>query len=54
MLSISKNALHQIYQDIGLHLPERGGALLGPIGQAVITHFILDDQAQTSGASYLP
>lgn len=54
MLSISKNALHQIYHDIGLYPPERGGALLGPIGQAVITHFILDDQARTSGASYLP
>jgi ThiF family/Prokaryotic homologs of the JAB domain len=54
MLQISKDVLRQIERDIAAYSPERGGALLGLIGQPIITHFILDQQAQTSGASYLP
>jgi hypothetical protein len=50
----SENVLDQIGQHIVLHPPERGGALLGLKGQPIITHFIPDQQGQTSGASYLP
>ncbi|MBS0016139.1 MAG: ThiF family adenylyltransferase [Arthrospira sp. SH-MAG29] len=54
MYLISENALRQIHQHIALDPPERGGALLGPIGKNLISHFILDQNGQTSGASYLP
>lgn len=54
MYLISENALRQIYRQIALYPPERGGALLGPTGKNAISHFILDRSGQTSGASYLP
>jgi len=53
-LQISEDVLRQIERAIAAYPPERGGALLGPIAQPIITHFVLDQQAQTSGASYLP
>lgn len=54
MLYISTFVLQSIQTAIANHLPERGGALLGLVGQPIITDFLLDDQALTSGASYLP
>ena len=54
MLYISESVLHEIETAIANHPPERGGAILGPVGQPIITHFLLDEQARTSGASYLP
>ncbi len=54
LLHFSDAVLRQIERDIATNPPESGGALLGPIGKPIITHFIMDDRAQTSGASYLP
>ncbi|MGL5065428.1 MAG: Mov34/MPN/PAD-1 family protein, partial [Microcoleus sp.] len=54
MLYISKSVLHDIETAIVNHPPERGGAILGPVGQPIITRFLLDEEAHTSGASYLP
>lgn len=54
MLYITNSALDTIERDIARYQPERGGALLGRPGQPIITHFVLDSQAITSGASYLP
>jgi len=53
-LYFTRAVLDRIQSDIAAHPPERGGALLGPIGQPVITDFLLDTQAHTTGASYLP
>lgn len=56
MLYISESVLHFIQTEIANHPPERSGAILGPVGQPIITrfHFDLDEEAQTSSASYLP
>jgi len=54
MLYISQSVLHDIETEIANHPPERGGAILGPVGQPIITRFLLDEEAHTSGASYLP
>jgi proteasome lid subunit RPN8/RPN11 len=53
-LYIPESVLHEIQTAISDHAPERGGAILGPVGQPIITHFLLDEEAHTSGASYLP
>lgn len=53
-LYFTRAVLDRIQTDIAAHPPERGGALLGPIGEPVITDFLLDTHAQTTGASYLP
>ncbi|TVR16496.1 MAG: hypothetical protein EA401_01260 [Planctomycetota bacterium] len=46
--------LKDIDQYILCHQPERGGALLGPRGQAVVSHFVPDPQAATTTVSYVP
>jgi molybdopterin/thiamine biosynthesis adenylyltransferase/proteasome lid subunit RPN8/RPN11 len=48
------SSLHDIERDIASHPPERGGALLGPIGQPVVSKFLYDTRANTSGATYKP
>ena len=53
-LYISESVMREIQTAISDHAPERGGAILGPVGQPIITHFLLDEEAHTSGASYLP
>lgn len=53
-LHFSNLVLDEIRKQIADHEPERGGAMLGPIGKPIITHLLLDEQALTSGASYLP
>ena len=54
MLYITTSVIDDIERDIARYQPERGGALLGIVGKPIITHFILDYQGITSGASYLP
>ncbi|MBE9145432.1 Mov34/MPN/PAD-1 family protein [Planktothrix mougeotii] len=54
MLYITTSVIDDIERDIARYQPERGGALLGIVGKPIITHFILDSQGITSGASYLP
>jgi proteasome lid subunit RPN8/RPN11 len=46
--------LHKIEHDVASFKPERGGALLGPVGQPVITEFIYDQGAQTSAMTFRP
>lgn len=47
-------ALQDVERDVASHPPERGGALLGPIGQPVISTFLYDTRATTSGSTYQP
>jgi molybdopterin/thiamine biosynthesis adenylyltransferase/proteasome lid subunit RPN8/RPN11 len=54
MLHILKSVVQEIEEAIALHPPERGGALLGPVGQPMITAFIYDNIAQTTGSTYHP
>lgn len=54
MYRITDEVLHQIELHILEYPPERGGALLGPEGSTVITSFLLDEEALTTPASYLP
>lgn len=44
----------EIWQQIAIHQPERGGALFGPRGYPVTTHFQYDAAAETTMASYVP
>lgn len=53
-LLISTLCLQKINKYIASHPPERGGALLGPVGQSIVTDMIPDSQALTTGASYHP
>lgn len=46
--------LDSIARDIGMHPPERGGALLGPVGKYCVSQFIFDAEAATSPASFRP
>lgn len=39
---------------IAVHPPERGGALYGPPMRRVVTQFVLDANASTTAASYVP
>lgn len=48
------DVLSDIERDVAGHRPERGGALLGPVGLPVISRFIHDPQAATSGVTYQP
>ena len=46
------NVIGQIEEEVASFDPERGGALLGPIGQPIITEFIYDQDAHTSGVTF--
>jgi len=46
--------LEQVEEHIARFPPERGGALLGPVGQPLVTEFIFDPEARTSGVTYTP
>src|SRR3954470_15587309 len=48
------DVLADIERDVAAHQPERGGALLGPVGQPVISRFLPDPQAVTSDITYQP
>ena len=48
------NVLKGIDAAIGCHAPERGGVLFGPVGRPMVTHFLHDEAARTTAASYQP
>jgi molybdopterin/thiamine biosynthesis adenylyltransferase/proteasome lid subunit RPN8/RPN11 len=57
----STNAIHiydfvvaSIGTNIALDPPERAGALLGPAGKSCVSQFIIDDEASTTGTSFIP
>lgn len=51
-VSFTDDVLESIDQLVTAHPPERGGALLGPKGQSLITQFILDEDAQVTGVAF--
>jgi proteasome lid subunit RPN8/RPN11 len=48
------DVLSQIEEKVAAFPPERGGALLGPVGQPLVTEFIYDQVASTSGVTFRP
>jgi proteasome lid subunit RPN8/RPN11 len=47
-------ALASINDFIAAHPPERGGALIGPVGQPVVSRFLPDPRAAVTGVTYTP
>jgi hypothetical protein len=47
-------ALAEIDSFIAAHAPERGGALMGPVGQPVVSLFLPDPHAVVTGVTYTP
>jgi len=45
-------ALDQIERSVAAHPPERGGALLGPLGEPIVSEFVYDDLAETGSTFY--
>ncbi len=54
MFTFTDDALAQVIDQVLIHPPERGGALLGPPNVPVVTAFLLDPDAETSTASFVP
>jgi Prokaryotic homologs of the JAB domain len=48
------DVLDQIEQQIARFPPERGGALLGPVGQPLVTEFVYDQGASTTAVTFTP
>ncbi|MBF6074803.1 ThiF family adenylyltransferase [Nocardia beijingensis] len=46
--------LWEIDSFIAAHPPERGGALVGPVGQPVVSRFVPDPHAAVTGVTYTP
>lgn len=53
-VAFTDEVIDAIERDVAAHRPERGGALLGPIGLPLITRFLYDPDAHTSGSTYQP
>jgi proteasome lid subunit RPN8/RPN11 len=47
-------ALAEMDSFIAAHPPERGGALIGPVGQPVVSMFLPDPDAAVTGVTYTP
>jgi molybdopterin/thiamine biosynthesis adenylyltransferase/proteasome lid subunit RPN8/RPN11 len=54
LLVLGDWVLGDLEREIAAHPPERGGALLGPRQRPLVTRFLPDPEAATSGASYAP
>lgn len=54
VFAITDDALARVAETVGRLRPESGGAMLGPRGSSLVSHFIFDKHAQTTGASYVP
>ncbi len=52
--SILDLALEEIVDTVGQFQAETGGALLGAYAQSLVTGFVFDPEATTTGASYVP
>lgn len=53
-ITILDRVQDKIARLIAAHPPEKGGALLGIIGEPFVTKFIFDEHARTTSASYQP
>lgn len=54
LIVVTDVVLDDIERFVAAHAPERGGALLGPVGQPVISTFLYDAAARTSGSTFSP
>jgi molybdopterin/thiamine biosynthesis adenylyltransferase len=54
MFYILDTVLRDIGNRVAAFAPERGGAVLGLIGKPVLTRFLFDEDAKTTGATYQP
>ena len=54
VVRVLDSVVRSIEERIAAHPPERGGALLGPRDCAVITHFLHDEEAETTATTYSP
>lgn len=54
MLALGDWVLGDLEREVAAHLPERGGALLGPRLRPLVTRFLPDPEAAASGASWAP
>ncbi|MCW2929839.1 MAG: UBA/THIF-type binding protein [Actinomycetia bacterium] len=53
-VAIADAVLGEIERQVAAYRPERGGALLGPVGLPVVTRFVFDAHASTSGSTFRP
>jgi proteasome lid subunit RPN8/RPN11 len=53
-MNIIDSVLDDMRSQLASQAPERGGALFGPKGRALVTHFEYDALASTSAVSYIP
>jgi molybdopterin/thiamine biosynthesis adenylyltransferase len=51
-VAVTDGVLADIDRQVAAYRPERGGALLGPVGMPVVTRFVFDEQASTSGSTF--
>jgi molybdopterin/thiamine biosynthesis adenylyltransferase/proteasome lid subunit RPN8/RPN11 len=51
-VAITDDVLAEINEKVASHPPERGGALLGPTGQPIISTFLFDPAGFTTGVQY--
>jgi proteasome lid subunit RPN8/RPN11 len=48
----TQTVYQRVLRDIGGFPPERGGILLGPVGELMATHFVLDETGSGTSASW--
>jgi proteasome lid subunit RPN8/RPN11 len=53
-IAMSRQVVCQIMCTIGVHAPETGGILLGPIGSHHVTDFYFDSTARVTISTYTP
>lgn len=53
-ITVTDTCLRDIEDTVGTRPPESGGALMGPRHSTLVTKFIFDMYADTTGASYVP
>ncbi len=53
-IAVIDDVIRALDEQLLAHAPERGGALLGPPGQTLVTQFIFDAEAETTTATYAP
>lgn len=51
-VTVLDSVLHDIETKIAAYPPERGGALLGPVGMPIVTELLFDDAGSVTAASY--
>lgn len=53
-ISFTDDVLAAVERDVASHPPERGGALLGPKGEPIVSVFLHDPAASTTSTTYTP